>query len=236
MSMRISSAAALLALAVAGCDQVQQQAPNRLSLNVAGEAVNVVAPQGLCFDPRSTEVNSNGAFLLVADCDVTGAGDADGAALNAVMTATIANTGLPGTLQDLRTFFSGPAAASLGKSGDAAKVSVASSEIVDDVLLIKVRDEGEQPLPNASPDFWRAFFEAGHRLVGLSMVSFQGTEVADSDARALLRSFAQATIAANPEEAPEPVPAEAAAPEDIEAIVGAALDEAGAGEAAAPQN
>jgi hypothetical protein len=230
--MRTSSLLVLPLLAACAGNGVQE-APNRLALNVAGADVTVVAPQGLCFDPRSTDVNSRGAFLLVADCAVTGNGDADSAALAGVMTATVSNAGLPGTLDDLRGFLSSPGGLqTLGKSGEAGKVTILSSEIVDDTLLMKIEDTGTQPLPGAAPVFWRAFFESADRLIGLSMLTFSGAEASDADATAMLRAMAQATIAANPEQAPAPVPAAAATPEDVSAIVGQALDEAGAGAAA----
>ena len=57
--------------AVVGC-AARLDAPDRASLRVLGETVTVVAPEGLCIDPRSVDVGRAGGFAIVGDCAVVG--------------------------------------------------------------------------------------------------------------------------------------------------------------------
>ncbi len=186
-----------MALALAACGQVSTFSESRVSVNVAGQPVMLATPDGLCFDAKSTDVNQSGAFLLAADCSLTGTGVPDAAPVGAVMTASVSREPLPGSLETLEAFLTTqPGVGTLGKSGEPDKISVLESAIGNGVLYLKVRDEGRLPLPSDRPIFWRAFFETSDRLVGLSVIGFAGSDLSDKDAQSLLRAFVLETRAA----------------------------------------
>ena len=189
----ISRAVLLLAL-LAGC-AVSLLAEDRVKVDVNGREVVVAAPEGLCIDPRSVDVTRAGAFMLMGDCAVLGG--RTGRQVNAVITASVSTGGLPGTMEDLRAFLTGPGVVTLGKSGEFDKVSTLATRVREDILFIKVRDEGKPPVPGSSRDFWRAFFEVRGRLVGGAVVGFDSAPVSDAEARGLLASMADRTRAAN---------------------------------------
>ena len=193
MSTPISRAAALCLL-LAGC-AVSLLAEDRVKVGVNGQDVIVAAPEGLCIDPRSVDVTRAGAFMLMGDCAVLGA--ESGRIVNAVVTASVSTGGLPGSLEELRTFLTGPGVVTLGKSGELEMVSALSTRIVDDILYVEVRDEGAAPIPGTAEDFWRGFFEVSDRLIGVSVVRFEASPIPDGDARALIASLAAQTRAAN---------------------------------------
>lgn len=197
----------IAAVGLAAC-AVSIPAADRADVRVAGSRVTVVAPPGFCVDPQSVDVTRAGGFILFGDCAVLNASAPTGAPLGAVVTASVANAGLPGTLEELEAFLTrSPARVTLGKSGEADKISVLGSSRRDGVLYVKVEDLGTQPVPGASPRFWRAMFEAGDRLVIGSITGFSPADLSDSVAQANLKALADATRAANrPPAATAPAP------------------------------
>jgi len=191
-------------LLLAGC-AVSLLSEDRVEVGVNGQDVVVAAPDGLCIDPRSVDVTRAGAFMLMGDCAALGGESAR--AVNAVVTASVSTGGLPGTLDDLQGFLTGPGVVTLSKSGELEKVSALTTRIVDDILFIKVRDEGRPAVPGATQEFWRGFFEVSGRLIGASVVGFDTAPISDAQARGLIGSLAVRTRAANaaPVEAPSEI-------------------------------
>jgi hypothetical protein len=181
--------AALLWLAA--CDPVDHTAPNRASTEVAGQVVDIVLPEAYCFDKRSSDRNSHGAFFIAITCDAAPGGD------NAAITILVANQPLTGDLDALETFLKSDGAPILGRSGEPDKVSVLSTRQREGALYLKVRDRGRPPFPGASETFWQAFFEAGNRMVRVTVSGFAGSQLSDQDAVNLLSAIASQTVSAN---------------------------------------
>ncbi len=188
---------ATLSGVLAAC-AVSIPAIDRAELRVQGARVTVVAPEGFCVDPQSVDVTRAGGFLLFGDCAVLNAAEPADAPVSAVISASVSNAPLPGSIEDLRGFLvEGPGVVTLGRSGEADKVRVLSSRIRDGVLYVKIEDRGPSPVPGASPVFWRGFFEAGGRLSIGTVNGFADRRLSDGDAQALLKALADRTRAAN---------------------------------------
>jgi len=177
------SAPALLlaaALALAGCDagSMTGGAASRTKVTVAGRAVTIVAPAGLCIDTASTASDAAGAFVLMRDC---GAGS-NARPARAALTASVSSGGLTGegdataaSLQELQEYLgTSDGLAMVGRSGRSDRVAIRSEHLAGDVLFVLVEDGGPQPIAGLDPVFWRAFLEVNERMIVLSVLGFGG--------------------------------------------------------------
>ena len=178
-------------LLVGACTGVEHSASNRAQAKVAGEIVNLALPTPYCFDERSSDRNANGAFFLAVTCD-RGPGKQ-----NVAITLSVSNDGLISDLDALESFLTTDGVALLGKSGEPSKIAVLTSRQQGPALFLKVRDLGKQPVPDAPQTFWRAFFETGDRMVGLSVAGIAGTKLSDTQATTILRNVVAQTRAVN---------------------------------------
>jgi len=180
--MRTSSLGALAALLlVAGCnpETIGAGATTRERVTVAGRAVTIAAPAGLCIDPASTQVDAAGAFVLMRDCP-----GAEARPPRSALTASVSSGGLTGegdaaadTLADLEAFLETPDGLALvGRSGRSDRVRVLAQQISSDVLFVLVEDRGPQPIAGLDRTFWRAFLEVNERMTVLSVLGFAGSD------------------------------------------------------------
>jgi hypothetical protein len=198
--MPISSRAALAAaLLLAACDPAAMGAgPTRQRVTVAGRAVTIAAPPGLCIDEGSTRVDSAGAFVLMRDCSEAGTP-------KAALTASVSSGGLTGegdaasdTLRDLQAFLATPDGLALvGRSGRSSGVRVLAQQLTSDVLFVLVEDRGPQPIAGLDRRFWRAFLEVNGRMTVLSELAFAGG-VGPEQGLEQLAALASAIRGANP--------------------------------------
>lgn len=188
--MRIAIAVFSSVLVLA-CSGIEQDAPNRVQVEVSGEVVKLALPDAFCFDQRSSDRNSNGAFFLAVTCD-----PAPGKQ-NVAITTSVSNDALNGSLVELEEFLRGDGVALLGKSAEPENISVLATQTHADALFLKIRDTGNQPVPDAPEEFWRAFFEAGNRMIGLSVVGIADTRLTDAQAVAILGEVVALTAASN---------------------------------------
>jgi hypothetical protein len=203
--MPISKAAlaGLGLLALAACEPAGSGAA-RTTVSVAGQRINIAAPPGFCVDPRSTNVTPQGAFVLVSDCGLLGnRSRAATETIGAAMTASISTQGLGagGTAQSLAEVehiaSTAEGRADLGRSGQAGRVRILTTQTQGDVLYILVEDRGPQPVAGVEPQFWRAFLEVKGRITALSVLGFQGSGVSPQQSLSYLASFATAIQQAN---------------------------------------
>ena len=187
----------VLALAVLSACAAQLTAPDRATLTVARQDIVVAAPAGLCIDPASIDVTRAGGFALITDCALTTAAVTAPIQLNGVLTASVSTGGIPGTLDDLEDFLTGPGVVTLGKSGAFDQIRVLATRQTDNILFLKIEDKGDPIIPGGANRFWRAFFEVKGRLVSASFVPFAADPVPDTRTRQILTDLATATRAAN---------------------------------------
>jgi hypothetical protein len=223
-------------LLLAGCEQpgVSGSTPTQTTVTAGGQRVTILAPTGFCIDQRSTNVTSNGAFVLVGDCALvgdtrapkvavtahagatptTGAPEAAAAKppVGAAMTASVSPTGLSDadssihSLSDLARFAkSPPGLALVGRGGQSRGVRVLDSVEREGVLYLYVEDRGPQPIAGLEPRFWRALFEVNGRLTAVSELGFAGAGLDKQSGFNLVGAFVRSIKAANP-------PATASAP------------------------
>jgi hypothetical protein len=209
--MRISdarrgAALAAAALALAACEPAGIAGnPTRATVSVAGNAIGVAGPSGFCVDGASTDVNSAGAFLLMADCRLLGGAGGGGRTAGAALTASISAGGLGGegddplqSLQDLQDFVgTAEGLALVGRSGSSRGVRIVSSLQQGDVLYLLVEDAGPQPIAGIEPRFWRAFLDLDGHLAVLSVLGFEGAGAGSQQGLDLLAAFVAAMKAAN---------------------------------------
>ena len=201
---RLAPLAATLLLA--GCATgVTMSAPNRASVDVAGEPVAIAAPAGFCIDEAATATGPSGAFSMITDCALLGAPGGNTPPVAAMMTVSISPDpslvaqGGETTLDDLQAFLASPRGlAGLGRSGDADATRIVQSTRQGDVLYLLVEDNGRSPLPGVEPRFWRAFMTVDGRMAALSIQGFDGASPDLQEQLRLLAAFAASLRAANP--------------------------------------
>ena len=200
-SRLVALAAAALALAACNPETMGGAGPARQKVTVAGRAVTIAAPSGLCIDAGSTRVDAAGAFVLMRDC----ASAAAARPRRAALTASVSSGGLTGegdaasdTLADLREYLTTPDGLALvGRSGRSSRVRVLSEQLTGDVLFVLVEDRGPQPIAGLDRTFWRAFLEVNDRMTVLSVLGFAG-DVGTQEGLDQLAALASAIRGANP--------------------------------------
>ncbi len=206
--MRTSRAAlALIAvLSLAACDpSAFGQAPDRVSVSVAGRSLTVAGPPGFCVDPRSTNVSATGAFVMVSDCALVSGRppEGDGGLIGAVMTASIsaadAGDGAQ-TMADVQRLAGTPQGrAMLSRSGQSDRVRILDTRVRGNVVYMFIEDRGPQPVEGVDRQFWRAFLDVQGQMTVLSVLGFEGAGVTPTASLGYIRSFADAIARANPD-------------------------------------
>jgi hypothetical protein len=197
----------LAAITLGACDPSMMAGTggaSRADVTVAGRAVTIAAPPGLCIDTPSTVIDADGAFFLISDCDLI-AGTLGNPASGA-LTASVSSGGLGGegddeaaTLDDLAGFLqTSDGRAILGRSGQARGVRELTSLRRDDVLYVLVEDRGPQPIAGIDHRFWRAFLEVNGRMTVLSVLGFAQSGRSDQESLNELAALAASIQAANP--------------------------------------
>jgi hypothetical protein len=202
------SVLALAVLALAGCDAaaIPGGAPTRTRLDVGGDALTIAAPPGFCIDRRSTAVNDDGAFVLMSDCGLLGAGRGSGTPVGAALTASVSAGPLGGegddpvqSLEDLREFAATrEGRAMVGRSGRPDRVRILAAQQRDGVLYLLVEDRGNAAITGIDRRFWRAFMDVNGHMTALSALGFEGAGLDPQQALNHLAALAAAIRQANP--------------------------------------
>jgi hypothetical protein len=206
--LRRAAALAAAGLLLAACDPSMVPgagAASRARVNVAGQAVTIVAPPGFCVDSGSTSQSADGAFVLMSDCQLLGGPSSGKAPVGAALTASVSTAGLGGegdaadSLDDLRDFAATrEGRAVLGRSGQPGRVRILDSQVKNGVLYVLVEDRGTLPIAGIDPRFWRAFLEVNGRMVALSGLGFEGAGFGLQDGLDQMAALAHSIRAANP--------------------------------------
>jgi hypothetical protein len=169
----------LALLLLAGCDPAafSTSAPSRARVTVSGQPVTIAAPPGFCVDPESTRVDAAGAFVMMGDCVLLGAGGPGGRPVGGILTAAVSSGGLTGegdaaaSLEDILAFVGTPEGRALvGRSGRPDRIRIRHAELGRDTLYLLVEDQGPQPILDRQ--FWRAFINVKGRMTVLSEIGF----------------------------------------------------------------
>lgn len=207
--MRIFNLALILACGLlAACFSPTRGILTSTVVSAGGRDVVVAGPAGFCIDRRTGVENSAGAFIILADCAQTSAGQAtiEDVPLSAVLIATVTPSGLLGAREhgaagafgDLEAFLRSPAGLpSLGKGREPGAVRIVTSFTRSDALYLLIEDSAAPSGAGLSPRFWRAFTEVNGRLASLSVNSFAGADPNETRARDIAIAFVAAMQGAN---------------------------------------
>lgn len=188
----------LAALLLTGCVAAGGAATR--SLAVAQGTVIVAGPPGYCVDRRLSRTGPGEAFVTLGNCAALSPGATGPAGVPAVLTATVSDR--PATPPDparLEAFLRSDAGrAALSRSGRAETVQILAARREGAMLLVQIRDgSAVGPGPATGPDYWRAVFDAGGRLVTASVLSFAGRPLDRDEGFRLLAAFAARIAAAS---------------------------------------
>lgn len=195
----ISVSALTAALALAGC-AVPGGAPARSSVEVGGAPLAIAGPPGFCVDAASTRVDREGAFVLLSDCGLLGAGRSGkkiDAVLTASLTPSIGGAGVQPIADVGRFAGSAEGKALIGQGGDGSGVRILATRREAAAVFLLVEDRGRKPVAGIEPRFWRGFVEVDGRLAVLTVLAFEGGDVDAQKGLDLAAAFAAALQRAN---------------------------------------
>lgn len=191
-----TSRLAALALVSACATSVPQ--PDRAQIRVEGTRVTIVAPNNFCVDRQSVDLTKAGGLVLFTHCAVQGIWSGPVEISTAILSVSISNDGLNGSLEDLRQFLTtAPGKVALGRGGKVESIKILDSKIIEDVLLIKLRDTAVKPVHGQHPDLWRGFFVVAGRVVSASVIRTSDNSTSDAQAQQLLVQMATSSRQAN---------------------------------------
>jgi len=177
-------------------------------VNAGGTAVTVAAPAGFCIDEKLVDEARTGAFVFLSDCasnPETGGPTIARVPISAVLTASISNTGLPGSeagtpkaLEQLQKFLETPfGQLTLSKSHNPATLTLLSISRTDTAVYAYVEDRAQTTTTGESPRFWRAFTEVNGRLAALSATGYNAADPEQARIQRILEAFVASMQAAN---------------------------------------
>lgn len=193
MPVRASLAALCMIGVLSGCLEGTSSRPTaETQRKVAG--VNIAGPAGYCVDPAG----SNTLFVLLGACDSLFGVDLRPVHY-AVLSAAVSEADSPAPMADYATFFTSDLGhAALSRDGDSNTVSVLTSEIINDVLFLQIRDTSAINADSLAPDYWRALLRVDGRIVTLNVMSSNARELSASDGQSKLSDFVVSVQRANP--------------------------------------
>jgi len=206
LSIKSFGLAALCALAA--CAGSGRPAPKAVNVTVGGTTLILAAAKSLCVDPTSVRSNTKGTFALLDDCVALGPVKQTKVtpANNGLITVSISPGAITGAgespkqgLESLRDFLAGPGRPALARSGQRDGVTIVSSSIENDMLLLQVRDTGPVPVPKLSRTFWRGYKEVKGQTVSASLSTFVARG-AQAKGRVLLKDVLAEIAEANVQE------------------------------------
>lgn len=173
-----------------------------MTVDTAGQAVVIQGPAGFCIDERTVDETRTGAFVFLSDCAANPNGGAATIArvpISAVLTASVSNSGLPGSLAALQTFLETPIGQlSLGKSGNPRTITVLLMERTETAVFAYVEDTTVTTSTGESPRYWRAFTEVNGRLLALSATGYDRYDPEQLRIKRIIEEFVESLHTANP--------------------------------------
>lgn len=144
-------------------------APDRATTFAGGE-IHLQAPAGYCVDTVTSR--PAGDFAVLAPCATLGvaAPAPDVVGLVTIQTGDAGSGDIAideGALRDFLITDAGKAL--LSRTGEAAEITVLSTQAFDDQVMVHFADQGAPPLDGLQNMEWRAFRNVGGRLVTVSV-------------------------------------------------------------------
>lgn len=204
----------LVATSVASCgssrlgaprDGVTTRANNSNLVSVAGKNVVIEGPEGFCIDHETSQVGGDTAFVLLGNCQVVAPRfGAKRPEVKALLTASVsggeaASGGrISDSLTGMDTFFrSETGRTALSRESDPESVEVLETFQQDDMFFLRARDTSAGVVPNATDDYWRAYFDLDEQIVSVSVIGFQTDPISADQGLTTVEAFARTIRAKN---------------------------------------
>jgi hypothetical protein len=158
------------------------------AIALADDTVSTTAPAGYCVDPVAS--NPNRDFAVLAPCATLGS---DGGIPNVIGVATVqVGADASGAIaQDeiaLRDFLiTNQGASLLSQNGDAADITILSTQAFSDQVMVHFNDAGVPPITGLQSQEWRAFRDVSGRLVTVGVRGLAIAPLQDGPGAALLK-------------------------------------------------
>lgn len=158
------------------------------SVSLADGQIIATAPSGYCIDDIASQLNSD--FAVLAPCASLGEGTPAPDVLGLV-TLQVGPAESGAVAQDelaLRDFLITDAGASLLSSeGDAAKVTILSTQAFNNQVMVHFEDQGTPPIAGLQDEEWRAFADINGRLVTIAVRGLATAPLRDGPGAGLLK-------------------------------------------------
>lgn len=199
-----AAAALVPALLLAGCLGAGTGVTRGTTLTVADRPVVIAGPPGFCVDPRATRATGGNAFVLLGNCAaITGSAHARQPDLQALLTATIAESDRPDTIAasgaELSDFFRSRAGRrALSRSGRAETVRVLETFQQGGAFFVHATDSSNALAPGMADDYWRVYFDLDGRIISASVLGFAANPLPRGASLSALRDFERNLRRQNP--------------------------------------
>jgi hypothetical protein len=199
----------LIAVGLSACGSsrlgsVPPQKENDASVSVSGRNYVIKGPTGYCVDRQITQVTGDTAFVLLGDCGVVSPSNrAARPDDHAILTVSISGLtadgpGIRDSLISMDRFFrSETGRTALSRASDPASVEILETFQQDGMFFLRARDGSPGIVPDAAPDFWRAYFDVYEQIVSVSVIGFNTKPISPEKALSLVTNFARSIRASN---------------------------------------
>lgn len=174
-------------------------------MGVAEGAVVIAGPKGFCIDRDvSQDASGQHALTVLSACRELGAGlFGPKAAHPAVLTAAVAPPGpqipIATSEAQLKSYFTSERGLrGLSRNGLSGSVTLLEQFVEGDVFFLHLTDSAPFAWGKVQPDYWRALFPAGGRMVTAAVLAVPGQPLGRTEGLSLLREFVTATRLASP--------------------------------------
>lgn len=169
-------------------------------MGVAQGAVVIAGPKGFCIDRDvSQDAMGQQALTVLSACRELGAGLFDPKPQHpAVLTAAVAPAGpqipIASSEAQLKSYFTSERGLrGLSRNGLSDSVTLQEHFVEGDVFFLHLTDMAPFAWGKVQPEYWRALFPAGGRMVTAAVLAVPGQPLGRDEGLALLREFVTAT-------------------------------------------
>ena len=172
-----------------------QLSPTQKStIEVSGRPIIIEGPRGFCMDRQASQIAEDNAFVLLGNCNaVSTNGRGASPKIKALLTATISGSGqgsVTDSMNSMDAFFrSETGRTALSRSSDPGTVQILDSFQQDDVYYLRARDSSTGIVPDASDDYWRAYFDLRDQIVSVSVIGFQSDPISPDVGLSTVQEF-----------------------------------------------
>ena len=166
------------------------------TIQVAGKSLVIAGPPGFCMDKTASQIDFDTAFVLLGNCAVVAPGTNSGQPkIKALLTASVSGagggiSGITNSAKDMDRFFrSETGRTALSRVSDPGTVTILDSFENDGAYYLRATDTSPGIVPDASDEYWRAYFDLNGQLVSLSAIGFNDKPLSAATGLDTVRDF-----------------------------------------------